>query len=129
MAHFAEIDSQGKVLRVLVIDNLLESDGQNYLANVLGLGGTWIKTSYNTHGGVHERGGVPLRKNYAGKGFTYDAARDAFIPPQDFPSWKLNEETCLWEAPIPYPNDGKGYLWNEDDQCWDLVTPTGNAGA
>lgn len=121
MAHFAEIDEQGVVLRVLVVDNAQESDGQNFLANTLGLGGTWVKTSYNTLGGVHNNGGTPLRKNYAGVGFTYDSSRDAFIPPKPYESWVLNETSCLWEAPIAYPTDGKIYRWNETTTSWDEV--------
>lgn len=122
MAHFAEIDENGTVLRVLVVDNAQEADGQNFLANTLGLGGTWVKTSYNTHGGVHSSGGTPFRKNYAGIGFKYDSERDAFIPPKSYPSWILNEDTCLWEAPVAYPSDGKRYTWNESTTSWDLVS-------
>lgn len=122
MAHFAEIDENGIVLRVLVVDNAQESDGQNFLANTLGLGGTWVKTSYNTVGGVHNNGGTPLRKNYAGVGFTYDSGRDAFIPPKPYESWVLNETSCLWEAPIAYPTDGKIYRWNETTTSWDEVS-------
>lgn len=98
MAHFAHIDN-GIVTEVLVIPNDQEHRGQEFLANDLGLGGTWIQTSYNTHGGQHSKGGTPLRKNYAGIGYTYDPSRDAFIPPQPDPTWTLNEDTCLWEAP------------------------------
>jgi hypothetical protein len=122
MAHFAEIDEQGVVLRVLVVDNAQEADGQNFLANTLGLGGTWVKTSYNTAGGVHSSGGTPLRKNYAGIGYTYDSVRDAFIPPKPFASWILNETSCLWEAPVAYPTDGERYTWNEETTSWDLAT-------
>ena len=81
----------------------------------------WVQTSYNTHGGVHQLGGEPLRKNYAGIGYRYDSERDAFIPPTPYPSWKLNEDTCLWDAPIPYPTDGKQYIWNEHQQEWTLM--------
>ena len=122
MAHFAEIDENGVVLRVLVVDNAQENDGQNFLANTLGLGGTWLKTSYNTSGGVHSSGGTPFRKNYAGVGYTYDSGRDAFIPPKPYPSWTLNETSCLWEAPVAYPTDGARYTWNEETTSWDLVT-------
>ena len=101
MAHFAEIDENNIVTRVLVVGDDQENRGQEFLANDLGLGGTWKKTSYNTVGGVHSNGGTPFRKNYAGIGFTFDEARDAFIPPKPFNSWNLNEDTCLWEAPIP----------------------------
>lgn len=122
MAHFAEIDGNGVVLRVLVVDNAQENDGQNFLANTLGLGGTWVKTSYNTIGGVHTAGGTPLRKNYAGVGYTYDSVRDAFIPPKPYASWTLNEDSCLWEAPVAMPTDGALYTWNEETTSWDLVT-------
>lgn len=121
MAHFAEIDENGTVLRVLVVDNAQESDGQNFLANTLGLGGTWVKTSYNTQGGVHTSGGTPLRKNYAGIGYTYDSVRDAFIAPKPYASWILNEDSCIWEAPVAYPSDGERYTWNEETTSWDLV--------
>jgi len=121
MAHFAEIDENGIVLRVLVVDNAQESNGQDFLANTLGLGGTWVKTSYNTVGGVHTNGGTPLRKNYAGIGYTYDSDRDAFIPPKPFASWTLDEDSCLWDAPVAYPTDGAMYTWNEETTSWDLV--------
>ena len=121
MAHFAEIDENGIVLRVLVVDNAQESNGQDFLANTLGLGGTWVKTSYNTVGGIHTNGGTPLRKNYAGIGYTYDSDRDAFIPPKPFASWILNEDSCLWDAPVAYPTDGARYTWNEETTSWDLV--------
>jgi hypothetical protein len=81
--------------------------------------GTWIQTSYNTRGGVHSLGGTPLRKNYAGIGYTYDSQRDAFIPPKPYASWTLDEETCLWNAPVARPEGN--YTWNEDEQSWDLV--------
>ena len=121
MAHFAEIDENNIVTRVLVVDNSQEDNGQEFLANTLGLGGTWIKTSYNTQGGVHTNGGTPLRKNYAGIGYTYDSGRDAFIPPKPYNSWVLNEETCLWDAPTPMPTDGKPYRWNEDNLNWEEI--------
>lgn len=121
MAHFAEVDENNVVLRVLVVDNQHENDGQNFLANTLGLGGTWLKTSYNTIGGVHTSGGTPYRKNYAGIGFTYDAERDAFIAPKPYASWTLNETSCLWEAPVAYPSDGKIYTWNETTTSWDEI--------
>lgn len=82
--------------------------------------GTWIQTSYNTRGGVHIQDGTPLRKNYAGVGYTYDSTRDAFIPPQPYNSWTLNETSCLWEPPTAYPDDGNQYTWNEDTQTWDI---------
>lgn len=124
MAHFAEIDENNIVTRVLVVDNSQEDNGQDFLANTLGLGGTWLKTSYNTQGGVHTNGGTPFRKNYAGIGYTYDSARDAFIPPKPYNSWVLNEETCLWNAPTPMPvEEGKMYRWDEDTTSWIEITP------
>jgi hypothetical protein len=122
MAHFAEIDNDGTVLRVLVVANDQENRGQEFLANDLGLGGTWKKTSYNTIGGVHTSGGTAYRKNYAGIGYKYDAVRDAFIPPKPYPSWELNEDSCLWEAPTPMPTDGKIYSWDEPTLSWKEVT-------
>ena len=121
MAHFAEIDENNIVTRVLVVGDDQENRGQEFLANDLGLGGTWKKTSYNTVGGVHSNGGTPFRKNYAGIGYAYDSIRDAFIPPKPYNSWILNEDTCLWDSPIPYPNDGNRYTWNEENQSWDLM--------
>ena len=122
MAHFAQIDENNVVVQVLVVSDAEEHRGQEFLADDLGLGGTWKKTSYNTQGGVHALGGTPYRKNYAGIGYTFDAARDAFIPPKPFNSWLLNETSCLWEAPVAYPTDGKMYTWNEAGQSWDEVT-------
>ena len=106
MAHFAKIEN-GVVTQVVVSE---PEDIQN-------AEGKWVQTSYNTYGGVHSNGGVPLRKNYAGIGFTYDEQRDAFIPPQPYPSWKLNEGTCLWEPPVPEPKD-KPREWDEQTQTW-----------
>ena len=89
---------------------------------------SWIKTSYNTRGGIHygddgkPDGGVPLRKNYAGVGYSYDVVRDAFIPPKPYASWILNESSCLWFAPTPYPDDGKHYRWDEETTAWVEVT-------
>jgi hypothetical protein len=124
MAHFAEINEENIVTRVLVVDNSEEDNGQEFLANTLGLGGTWIKTSYNTQGGVHTSGGTPLRKNYAGIGYTYDSGRDAFIPPKPYNSWVLNEDKCLWDAPTPMPvEEGKMFRWVEEDLNWQEVTP------
>ena len=117
MAHWAEIDSDNIVTRVLVVADDVE-DGQKFLAEDLGLGGIWKKTSYNTQGGVHLNGGTPFRKNYAGIGYTFDSTRDAFIPAKPFESWSLNEETCLWEAPVAQPTDGKVYKWDEKTTSW-----------
>ena len=124
MAHFAEIDNQGVVNQVLVVPDDQQHRGQEFLANDLGLGGTWIQTSYNTRAGVHygkdkkPDGGVALRKNYAGIGYTYDSSRDAFIPPRPYPSWILNEDSCQWHAPVDYPKDGKKYRWDEAAVSW-----------
>jgi hypothetical protein len=107
MAHFAEVVN-GVVERVIVADSK-----EWCQAN---LGGTWVQTSYNTHGGVHSQGGTPLHKNYAGIGYTFDGT--GFAAPQPFASWTLNSDTYLWEAPTAYPTDGKGYSWNEDDLEW-----------
>lgn len=99
MAHWAEIDVDSKVTRVVVTSNEEPDEGYQWLVD--NLGGTWIKTSYNTFGGVHTLGGIPLRKNYAGIGYTYDSIRDAFIPPKpEGLEWELNEETCLWEEKV-----------------------------
>jgi hypothetical protein len=106
MAHFAEIDENRIVLRVLVTNNDFPNEGYNWL--IENLGGTWIKTSYNAN----------IRKNFAGIGYTYDEGRDAFIPPKPYQSWLLNEDTCQWEAPTAYPTDGKLYTWDEDSQEW-----------
>lgn len=99
MAHFAEIDDTNTVLRVLVVPDDQEHRGHEFLAVDLGLGGTWLQTSYNTQAGVHANGGTPFRKNFAGIGYTYDPVRDAFIPPQPDPTFILNEDTCQWEQP------------------------------
>ena len=119
MAHWAELDENNIVTRVLVGSNEDPDEGYQWLID--NLGGTWVKTSYNTQGGVHSLGGTPLRKNYAGIGYSYDATRDAFIPPKPFNSWLLNEVTCLWDAPTPYPTDGKMYRWVEEDLNWQEV--------
>ena len=122
MAHFAEIDENNIVTRVLVVADEEDHRGQEFLATDLGLGGTWKKTSYNTQGGVHVNGGTPFRKNYAGVGYTYDESRDAFIPEKPYPSWVLNEETCLWDAPTPMPvEEGKMFEWVEADLSWQEV--------
>lgn len=110
MAHFAKVED-GIVTEVLVIEQDVIDTG------LFGDPALWVQTSYNTHGGQHPEG-RPLRKNYAGIGFTYDAERDAFYAPQPFPSWVLDEDTCFWTAPILYPTDGKSYTWNEDEMAW-----------
>lgn len=122
MAHFAELDENNVVKRVVVVDDMHQDNGQNFLAVTCGLGGTWVKTSYNTLGGVHQYGGTPFRKNYAGVGYIYDVERDAFYMPQPYPSWILNEDSCIWEAPVTRPNDDKNYIWNESTLSWDELS-------
>ena len=111
MAHFAKVQN-GLVTQVIV------AEPEFFETFIDTSPGEWVQTSYNTRGGEHTLGGTPLRKNYAGIGFTYDRERDAFIPPQPYTSWILNEDTCLWDAPLPYPNDGKQYVWDEQTQKW-----------
>ena len=126
MAHFAEIDSEGTVQRVLVVSNdRITQDGEEveelgtaYLQNMIP-DTDWVQTSYNDN----------FRKRYAGKGYKYDVERDAFIPPQPFPSWLLNEESLSWEAPFPMPDDNKIYKWDEENQSWveiDIEQPNNN---
>jgi hypothetical protein len=103
MAHFAEINNGNAVIRVLVVPDEEEDRGQEFLADDLHLGGTWVQTSYNTRAGAHKSGGTPLRGNYAGIGYIYDADLDAFYESQPFPSWVLNETTFQWEAPVAHP--------------------------
>ena len=126
MASFAKIGLNNKVIAVHSVHNdiLKDADGVeqenigiDFLTKLTGWA-IWKQTSYNTIGGVHKLGGTPFRKNYAGKGSYYDDTRDAFIAPCGHASWTLNEETCGYEAPIPYPNDGS--IWNEATQSWDL---------
>ena len=117
MAHFAKV-VDGKVTQVIVaepefFDTFVDSSP-----------GEWIQTSYNTRGGVHTEGGTPLRKNYAGIGYTYDRTLDAFIPPQPYASWVLDTETGLWNAPTPMPVDGKRYKWDEATTSWIETTET-----
>lgn len=125
MAHFAKIENE-IVVQVNVVDE------QFFIENPEKYLGTWIQTSYNTHGGIHYniKTGKPssnqskaLRKNYASFGMIYDEVKDAFYTLQPYDSWTLNEKTCIWEAPTPYPNDGKGYDWNETNKEWTLSEP------
>ena len=120
MAHFAELDETNTVKQVIVVhnnelldenDNESEQKGIDFCVNLLG--GTWIQTSYNQ----------TIRKNYAGVGMSYDSVRDAFIPLKPYESWLLNESACRWEAPLPYPTDGKNYLWDEATISW-IEVPT-----
>jgi hypothetical protein len=122
MAHFAELDENNVVLRILVVDDSQEHRGQEFLANDLGLGGTWIQTSYFTRRGVNSRGATPLRKNFAQVGGTYDEGRDAFIPPKEYASWVLDEQMCDWQPPIECPNKRAHYLWDEPTRNWILVS-------
>jgi len=117
MSHFAKVEN-GIVTQVIVAEQDVIDTG------LFGTG--WVQTSYNTHGGEHTNGGTPLRKNFAGIGYTYDSVRDAFIPPQPFASWVLNEETCLWDAPTPMPvEEGKMFFWDEPTTSWiEFVPPT-----
>jgi len=118
MAHFAEINTEGIVQRVIVVSNDDCKDSSGNESELIGsafcqnlLGGTWKQTSYNGN----------IRKNYAGIGYKYDEERNAFIPPKPFSKWILNEDTCNWEAPIAFPNDGKSYTWNDNQGVWEEV--------
>ena len=124
MGHYAYVNAQGIVEQVIVATQDVVASG------AFGTSSSWVKTSYNTRGGIHyEPNVIPatpsldqskaLRKNYASVGFTYNVGLDAFVPPQPFPSWILNEETCLWSAPTPMPTEGGPYIWNETTQSWD----------
>jgi hypothetical protein len=117
MSHFAKV-VDGVVTQVIVAEQ------EFFETFVDSSPGEWIQTSYNTHGGEHKLGGTPLRKNYAGIGFTYDRVKDAFIPPKPFASWLLNDDTCLWSAPVDMPDDGKDYRWNEATVNW-VEVPAG----
>jgi len=121
MAHFAKLGTGNIIEQVIVINNsvITDSDGNeqeqlgvDFINNLYGTRDTWKQTSYNGN----------IRKNFAGIGYTYDQTRDAFIPPKPFTSWTLDEDTCLWEAPVAYPDDGQDYEWNETTKQWDLVT-------
>ena len=117
MAHFAKVNNG-------IVEQVIVAEPEFFDTFVDSSPGQWIQTSYNTRGGVHygadgePDGGEALRKNYAGIGYTYDAGRDAFIPPQPYASWTLNEDSCLWEAPVAYPTDGKVYTWDEETTNW-----------
>lgn len=117
MAHFAQIDENNIVTEVLVLDNegTVEACHAFLVEN---LGGTWIQTSYNTYRNQHALGGTPLRKNYAGIGYTYDESRDAFIEPQTYPSWVFNEDVCGWDPPVPFPEDTPHVHWDEGTTSW-----------
>ena len=115
MAHFAELDENNLVVQVRPGP---DSDTEEAITARTGI--VHKQCSYNTYRNVHALGGTPFRKNFASVGYRYDQTKDAFIPPRPFTSWTLNEETCLWEAPVAYPDDGQKYLWNEETQQWDL---------
>jgi len=124
MSHFAKVNNG-------IVEQVIVAEPEFFDTFVDSSPGQWIQTSYNTRGGVHYNPdtGEPsvdqtkaLRKNYAGVGYTYDVERDAFIPPQPYASWVLNEETCLWDSPIPYPTDGNTYKWDELTLNWVLIT-------
>jgi hypothetical protein len=129
MASFAKIENN-IVIRVESVVNDVLKDSNGIEQEIIGIkflknlynepNAVWKQTSYNTIGGVHSKGGTPLRKNHAGIGFIYDESREAFIPPKPYNSWILNEDTCLWEAPVAYPIDGQYYIWNEETQSWAL---------
>ena len=131
MAHFAKIGVGNIVERVEVVSNDIattEQAGLNFLQKLYKTQDLWKQTSYNTRGGQHILGGTPFRKNYAGIGFKYDQTLDAFIAPQPYPSWTLNESTCLWKAPIARPevtqemtDNEQYYKWNETNQTWDIA--------
>jgi hypothetical protein len=127
MAHFAKVNNG-------IVEQVIVAEPEFFDTFVDSSPGQWIQTSYNTRGGKHydpETGELSadqtkaLRKNYAGIGFTYDAAKDAFIPPKPFNSWLLDEDTCLWNAPVAYPDDGGRYVWNEETTSWDAVPEVG----
>ena len=119
MAHYAFLDENYIVTEVIVGRDESNFDWERHYGDIRGQ--LCKRTSYNTIGGVHNNGGQPFRKNYAGIGFVYDPVRDAFYPQQPYPSWVLNEQTCLWESRVPYPDDGQRYVWNEDELRWDLI--------
>jgi hypothetical protein len=121
MAHFAQLDETNLITQVIVVNNneLLDANGAEqeaigiaFCQSLFGPETRWVQTSYNAN----------FRKNYAGVGYSYDNGRDAFIPPKPYPSWVLNEETCQWQAPVPYPTDGGSYYWDEATQSWVLVS-------
>jgi hypothetical protein len=125
MAHYAFLDSNNVVTEVITgrDQGLDDTDWEQWYGEFRGQ--VCKRTSYNTHGGKHLLGEKPFRKNYAGIGYTYDSARDAFIPPQPFPSWVLNEETCQWDAPVAMPTDDQRYYWDEETLSWVVIpTPT-----
>jgi len=138
MGYFANLNENNFVIGINSVANNLftinnienENIAADFLNNLHNVNYTWKRTSYNTRGGIHYQtdNNTPsldqskaFRKNYAGIGYYYDSIRDAFIPPKPFPSWTLNEQSCLWQSPIPYPNDGKIYQWNEETGNWEEI--------
>ena len=138
MGYFAKINENNYVIEVhSVVNEVFTINGNeneyiaiNFLNNLFNSNDFWKRTSYNTRGGIHYQAdnntpsldqSKAFRKNYAGIGYYYDSIRDAFIPPKPFPSWTLNEQSCLWQSPIPYPNDGKMYQWNEEIGNWEEI--------
>lgn len=111
MSHYAKVVN-GVVAQVIV------AEAEFFKTFVDSSPGAWIQTSYNTHGGVHATGGTPLRANYAGIGYIYDATHDVFYPPQPYPSWTISAPTWLWQPPTPMPTDGKLYVWDEATKTW-----------
>jgi len=123
MAHFAKIGKGNIVQQVVVVENNVfttEKEGVEFLQKLYGIRDLWKQTSYNTYGGEHLNGETPLRKNYSWIGYSYGQTRDAFIAPQPFASWILNETTCQWEAPVALPDTENRYNWNEETKQWDL---------
>jgi len=123
MAHFAKLGAGNIVVAVHIVSNDIattEQAGIDFLNNLYKSRDIWRQTSYNTYAGEHSLGGTPFRKNFAGVGYTYDQTKDAFIPPQPYNSWTLNETTCIWDPPVAYPSDGKIYIWNETTRQWEL---------
>jgi hypothetical protein len=118
MAHYAFLDENNIVVEVITGKDESDTsyDWEEWYSNFRGK--PCKRTSYNTQGNTHIKGGTPYRKNYAGIGYTYDPDRDAFIPPRPYDSWILNEDTCLWDAPVPYPTDGNYYVWEEETLSW-----------
>jgi hypothetical protein len=141
MGSFVKLNNENYVIQgvslvneIFIVNNVeIEQIGIDFLNNLYNTNDRWLKTSYNTRGNIHYQAdnntpsldqSKAFRKNYAGIGYYYDSIRDAFIPPKPFPSWTLNEQSCLWESPIPYPNDSKIYTWNEEIGIWEEINLT-----
>lgn len=115
MSHYAKVNNG-------IVEQVIVAEAEFFDTFVDSSPGQWIQTSYNTHGGVHSGGGTPLRKNYAGIGYTYDTGRDAFYAPKPYASWVLNNDSCIWEAPTAMPDDDNTYRWDEETTAWVEVT-------